>query len=119
MRSSAAICRCSRFWARAGAATAAAATRTNRIVFLISVRCNHKVTPPVMGKRLFGLAGVEGELLAVADRAHPFRRDAERDQERFHRDGATFSESEVVLSRAAIVAVSFDGDHPARILLQH
>src|SRR5262249_3333970 len=43
---------------------------------------------------------------------------AERDEDVLHRGGAPLAESEVVLARAALVAVTLDGHRHVRILLQ-
>src|SRR6187431_3023610 len=102
MRRSAVICMCSRFCACAGTVTASALTRAMKVVvFLISVRCNHKMAPAVTGHRLVRLSRVEGELLAIADRAHPIRRNPERDEECLHGNRAPFSKRQVVLSRTS------------------
>src|SRR5687767_15068286 len=107
MRSSAAICRCSRFCAWAGRAARPAMTATIAVL-LISVRCNHKMAPPVPRHRLIRLPGIERELLAVADRANAIGGNAERDEECFHRQRAPLAQSEVVLRRAALIAMAFD-----------
>src|SRR5579883_671508 len=57
-------------------------------------------------------------LLAVADRRHAIRRDAERDEHVLHRGGATLAESQVVLARAALVAMAFDRDCHVGVLLK-
>src|SRR6266404_2320936 len=57
-------------------------------------------------------------LLAVADRLHPTRIDAQRDQVVPGRRGATLAESQVVLARAALVAMAFDHEAVLRIGLQ-
>src|SRR5688572_18869305 len=86
--------------------------------FSYSIRCNHKMTATVLRHRFLGLARIERKLLAVADRANPIAGDSERDEKRLHGKGASFAKREVVLSRTALVAVSLDRNHPARIRLQ-
>src|SRR5688572_29530247 len=120
MRSSADCCWCSRFCAAAGARapdrSTTAAART--MLCFISIRGYYKMAATVPGIRLFSSGGVEGELLAVADRPDAIGRDAERGEERLDGDGAALAEREVVLYRPRFVAMPFDGHHPAWVFLQ-
>src|SRR5215207_4604108 len=101
MRRSAAICRCSRFCADAGAAIATATAKAENVVFLISVRCNHKVAAAVPRKCLIRFGWVERKLLAVADRADAVCRNAECDEERLYGDGPPFSARQIVFGGPA------------------
>src|SRR2546422_845999 len=63
------------------------------------------------------VAGVEGALLAVRDRREPVARDTVAHEIIFGRARALLAEGQVVLDRAALVAVSLDHD-AARVLLE-
>src|SRR4029077_20082864 len=67
-----------------------------------------------------GLVGADriGTLLAVADRLDARRRDALGDQILAGGVGAALTERQIVLARAALVAVAFDGDRIVGVFLQ-
>src|SRR5688572_22077202 len=67
-----------------------------------------------------GLVGTEDgrTLLAVGHRADALGRNAERNQEAAGRTGATLAEGEVVLTRAALVAMPLDCHGGLGVLLQ-
>src|ERR1700730_15539171 len=67
-----------------------------------------------------GLVGADriGTLLTVADRLDPRRRDALGDQVLTRGVGAAFAERQVVLARAALVAMALDGDRIVGVFLQ-
>ena len=73
----------------------------------------------VPAPRAFLMRRIEREFAAVAHRAQPVGVEAERDQIRARRDGAALAKSQIVLRRSALVAVTFDRDHPRRVFLQH
>src|SRR5262249_31593082 len=80
---------------------------------------------PILRPRGFVGADHRRTLLAVADGRDAIRRDAERDEHVLHRLGAALAEREVVLPRAALVAMTFDRHravgvllHPGRLLLK-
>src|SRR4051812_46930470 len=121
MRRSAISCWCSLLAARAGAAarTIAAASRLARIFCVIDSLCgDHEVGAPVLLVRSLVMAGIERELLAVADGPQPIGRNAERHEVGARRDRAPLSQSEIVLGGPALVAMAFDGHAPRRITLQ-
>src|SRR4051812_44133686 len=72
----------------------------------------------VLGPGLLVVARVDRALGAVGDRQHPVRRHAQALQVALHRRGAPLAQRDVVLARAALVAVAFDGDGDGRELLQ-
>ena len=79
---------------------------------------DEEVRAAVLLPAVFRLLGAEGALLAVGDGADPGRVDAERDQVLAGRVCAPVAEREVVLGRAAVVAVAFDQELRARVRLQ-
>src|SRR3954454_16012945 len=72
----------------------------------------------VLGPGLLVVAGIDRTLGAVGDGQHPVRRHAQSLQVALHRRGAPLAQRDVVLARAALVAVAFDGDGDGRELLQ-
>ena len=66
----------------------------------------------------FAVVGANRAFLAVADRLHTVLIDAESDQIVLGRVGTTLAEGEVVLARAAVVAMAFDHETILRIGLQ-
>src|SRR5215469_17888382 len=67
---------------------------------------------------LFARAGNGGALLAVADRRNAGSRNARRNQDVLRRLGAPLAEREIVLARAALVAMALDRDCNVRIAPQ-
>src|SRR5439155_11245427 len=133
MRMSAASCWCSLFAARAGAAASIIARHTATHPFTPIVRVwavigetriasfcrDDEVRAAVLGPRGLVVSRVERKFFAVAHRTEAIGGDAERDQIRARGDGAPLAQRQIVLGRAALVAVAFDRHAPARILLQH
>src|SRR5262249_3714454 len=78
----------------------------------------HEMHAPVPRVALLVLLTAERQLLAVADRREPVPRDAERREVVLDGLGAPSAEREVVLDRAALVAVSLDLGARARVALQ-
>src|SRR3954469_2808829 len=74
--------------------------------------------PPVLRECPLIVTRLERELLPVTDDAEAVGGDAERDEICARRDGAPFTQRQIVLGRAALVAVTFDGDGPGRVALQ-
>ena len=58
------------------------------------------------------VTGVEGELLPIAHRPHPVRIDPERHEIRLYRNRTAFPERQVVLRRAALIAMPFRSSPP-------
>src|SRR5689334_2078861 len=73
---------------------------------LVCVEHGHRA--PVLRPAGDVVADCHRTLLAVGDGAHAVCRDSLRDHEVAHRIGATGTESEVVLARAALVGVALD-----------
>ena len=78
----------------------------------------HEVRPPVLRPAGFGAFGAERLFLAVADGANAIRRNAQRDQRLLGGVGAIVAQRQVVLGRAALVAVALDGELDVGMLLQ-
>src|SRR5690606_6685680 len=72
-------------------------------------RARHRDGAAVLGPGGLGVTRIVRPLLAVADGLDTVRGDAERDQIVLDRGRAPVAESEVVLPRAALVAVTLDG----------
>src|SRR5580704_10297919 len=85
-------------------------------VFVLSVHGGYGA--PVLRIGLFARPDNGWTLLAVADRGDARCRNAQRDQDILYCLGTAFAEREVVLARAAFVAVSFDGDRHVRVAPQ-
>src|SRR5271168_2250573 len=98
----------------AGLGTGAPVRRRNSAEGLLRDRDTNAVLRPR------GLVRAEHDrpLLAVADRAQPAGGDARGDQVVLRGVGTTLAEGEVVLTRAALVAVTLDGEPLVRPLLQ-
>ena len=77
----------------------------------------NEVVPAVLLPGLFVMARRAGMLLAVADRRDPIGRNAQIGQVLPRGLGAPLSQRQVVLARAALVAVSLDADPLIRVLL--
>src|SRR5262252_2848755 len=74
--------------------------------------------PPVLGERRLVRARGERAFLAEGDDLHAVARDAEAREVVARRAGALLAEREVVLGRAALVAVALDRDVSAALALQ-
>src|SRR5690349_2493401 len=72
----------------------------------------------VLGPGLLVVAGIDRTLGAVGDGQHPVRLNTQALQVALHRRGAPLAQRDVVLARAALVAVALDGDGNGRELLQ-
>ena len=70
----------------------------------------HEVAAAVLLPAGLVALGAEGRLLALADHLDAIGGDAQAHQVALHRIGAAFTEAQVVLRRAALVAVALDGD---------
>src|SRR5262245_9159787 len=79
---------------------------------------DHQHAAAVLRPRGLVRAEDGGALLAVADRRHAAGVDALRDEVVLRRGGAALAEPEVVLARAALVAVTLDRRGRVRVLLQ-
>src|SRR5688572_19368203 len=78
----------------------------------------HETPAAVLGPCCFARPCLERPLFAGARRLDSYAVDAERRQVRGRHLGAAVAEGEVVLLRAALVAMSFDPDPILRILVQ-
>src|SRR5688572_32800700 len=78
-----------------------------------------ELRPAVLRPRRFVVPRIEWKLLAVADRAQPVGRDAERHKIVARCERAALAERQVVLCRAALVGVPFNRNHPRRIFLEN
>jgi hypothetical protein len=70
---------------------------------------------PIRGPALFGLLGADGALFAVAHGLEPIGGDALAHEEVDRGFCTPFTEDQVVLIRAALVAVPFDQDEIVRV----
>ena len=70
----------------------------------------HEVAAAVLLPAGLVALGAEGRLLALADHLDAIGGDAQAHQVALHGVGAAFTEAQVVLRRAALVAVALDGD---------
>src|SRR5262249_59096080 len=121
MRTSAINCCSARLWANTGDAdmTSAPAASDPTIFFMASsLRRDHEMRAAVLRPGRFIVPRVERELLAVAHGPDAIARNAERDEVRLHRYRPPLAERQVVLGRAALVAMSLDRNHPRRIFAQ-
>src|SRR4029453_1613152 len=71
------------------------------------LRRNHEMGAAVFKPFCFAVRRVERELLAIAHRTEPVRRNAQRHQIRLYRHRSALAESEVVLGRAPLAEISF------------
>src|SRR5689334_16924147 len=67
----------------------------------------------------FVVTSIKGEFLPVADRFHAIGGEAERTQVCDGCRGTPIAKGKIVLGGPALVAMTFDGDGPGRMLLQH
>ena len=74
---------------------------------------------PVALIALFGLFGTYWTLLTVTDRFQPVRRDPQLNQKILGRRGPAIAQAEIVLCRAALVAVTFDHDLETRVVREN
>src|SRR5579862_4095659 len=81
-------------------------------------RGEEEVSPAVLLPAVFGLRGAERPFLAVGDGPDPRAVDSERGQVLASRVGAPVAEREVVLRRAAVVAMTLDQELRARMGLE-
>src|SRR5436190_3622677 len=124
IRISAIIWRVSLSAARAGVAGTAAASvsaAATIVFFMVAILfCgDDEMRAAVLRVRVFIVAGVKGEFLAVADRSEAFLGNPERHEICARRDGPPFAQCQIVLGGPPFVAVAFDGDRPRRILLEN
>src|SRR5262249_44872364 len=83
-----------------------------------SLRGDDEMRAPVLRVRALVVTGIERKLLAVADRAQAIAWNSQRDEIRAGGGGAPLAQRQIVLGRAALVAVSLDRDGPGWIALQ-
>src|SRR6476660_10083732 len=123
---SAISCSCSRLAAPSGVVEATSADTRSTIVTRRILRSpagsllagHYEVRPAVLRPGALVVAGIEGELLAVAHRLDAVGGDAERQQVRACRAGPSLAQRQIVFRRAPLVAVSFDRDLPRHVFLQ-
>src|SRR5204863_5449884 len=133
IRRSAISCWCSLLAASAGVVVARTSARIARpasetFCFIVhsggpcpqdsSLRRHDEMRAAVLRPRRLVVPGVERELLAVAHRTKPVGGDAERHEIGARGDRPAFAQRQIVLGRAAFVAMAFDRDGPASVSLQ-
>src|SRR5580700_5221854 len=76
---------------------------------------HNEVRPAILLVTLFGRSSAERLFLAVADCFHAIGRDTQGHQELLCRRRAPVAQSQVVLRRTALVAMTFDNNFQLRI----
>src|SRR5688572_27810629 len=77
-----------------------------------SLACDDEMRAAVLRERAFVVTGIEGEFLAIADRAEAIRRDADEYEVAARADRAPFAERQIVFGGSAFVAMSLYGNRP-------